>query len=253
MKVSGCLIIIILKNKQLDIVLPCYNPRGEWIEEILKAYRFLSTALPETDLRIILVNDGSPLSPDPEEIDTLQQNIPSFDYISYPENQGKGYALRKGVAQSKGDICIYTDLDFPYTGESLVFLYRQLLQGEHDVVVGIKDESYYEKLPPFRVKVSRFLRFLIRTFLRLSISDTQCGLKGFNKKGREIFLKTTINRYLCDLEFIFLTERAPDIQMNPLQIQLREGVEFSKVDLRILAREGFNFAAIFLRSLLGKG
>ena len=122
---------------------------------------------------------------------------------------------------------------------------------EVDVAVGIKDIKYYEHLPAFRVRISKLLRFFIRNFLRISITDTQCGLKGFNRLGKEIFLQTTIERYLCDLEFIFLVDRQKHLIMKPIRVSLKPGVVFSEVSWKILATEGMNFMKVFGRSFLG--
>ncbi|MEZ4774652.1 MAG: glycosyltransferase [Bacteroidia bacterium] len=234
---------------QLDIILPCFHPREDWTGRIITSAEELKTRLPEVHIRYILVNDGSPSPIDPAAIEKLREALPAFEYISYSVNRGKGYALRQGMAVSDAAISIFTDLDFPYTMESLVKIYGVLSGGETDIAVGIKNQNYYDKLPPMRVKVSRFLRFLIRNFLRIPITDTQCGLKGFNASGRAIFLQTTINRYLADLEFIFLASRQKNLKLTPLQVELREGVVFSRVNMRILLGEGTNFLRIVLRSL----
>lgn len=234
----------------LDLVLPCYNPQPGWAQTILAAVRQLCETIPEVDLRIILVNDGSQKGIADADIDALKQGLPHFLYLESNINRGKGNALRAGVAASRPDgICMFTDIDFPYTHESLLSLYHQLQSGQTDIAVGIKDASYYEHLPKLRIRISKFLRLLARMFLRISITDTQCGLKGFNENGKKIFLLTTIDRYLCDLEFIFLADRTPGMRMQATTVSLKEGVIFSKVNLRILLTEGFNFSKVAARSV----
>ena len=103
-------------------------------------------------------------------------------------------------------------------------------------------------MPPGRKFISKILRTGSKNILRLKISDTQCGLKGFNKKGKNIFLKTTIDRYLFDLEFIFLVSRQKEVSMIPVEIELRENIQFSSMRTGILLSEGFNFLKIFFKS-----
>ncbi|MEZ4826387.1 MAG: glycosyltransferase family 2 protein [Bacteroidia bacterium] len=237
---------------KLDIILPCYQPREDWTGRIIHSADELRQRLPGVDIRYILVNDGSPTPIPPADVDTLRKSLPTFEFISYPVNQGKGFALRSGMAASDAPISIFTDLDFPYTSDSLLMIFEALISDKTDIAVGIKNQDYYQNLPPMRVKVSRFLRFLIRNFLRIPITDTQCGLKGFNAAGREIFLRTTINRYLADLEFIFLASREKNLRLLPLQVELREGVVFSRVNMKILLGEGINFLRIVLRSVTGR-
>ena len=101
----------------------------------------------------------------------------------------------------------------PYEEKSLLEVARLLTSENADVVAGVRADTYYEGVPADRRRISRFLRWMLRTFLGVKVTDTQCGLKGFNQKGREIFLQTTINRFLFDLEFIFLASN--DKQIKP--------------------------------------
>lgn len=235
-------------KSSLDIVLPCYNPAKAWQEKIVDAYLELKRQLPAEKIQIILVNDGSSQKIDPKEIDFLRKNIAQFVYVDLDQNQGKGAALRAGVEKSEAKICLFTDVDFPYETESLLKVFQALKKEEVDISIGIKDASYYSHLPWLRIQVSKFLRFLARTFMRISITDTQCGLKGFTHTGRELFLKTTINRYLADLEFIFLADRNKKVKMQAIPVSLKPGVIFSKVNPSILIGEGINFLRVLLRS-----
>lgn len=241
-----------MKNNRLDIVLPCYNPIQGWTEKLVEAHQELTSRLNQTNIRFILVNDGSSEGISPEQIQYLESAIPSFFYLDKSPNQGKGAALRSGMALSKSEYCIFTDVDFPYQLESLMSIFEALRSDSVDVAIGVKDNSYYDNLPIMRVRISRFLRFLARTFLRISITDTQCGLKGFNGKGRAIFLQTTIDRYLCDLEFILLADRTRGLRMQPIKVSLRPGVEFSKVNLRVLFSEGVNFMKVWGKAFFVK-
>ena len=194
-----------------------------------------------------MVNDGtSTISL--TDIQKLKDIIPQFVNISYDVNKGKGYALREGIKTSNADVCIYTDIDFPYTTDSFIKIWDQIVKGKTDIAVGVKDKSYYKHVPAGRKFISKILRTGSKNILRLKISDTQCGLKGFNKKGKDIFLKTTINRYLFDLEFIFLVSRQKEVSMVPVEIELKENVQFSSMRTGILLSEGFNFLKIFFKS-----
>jgi hypothetical protein len=70
--------------------------------------------------------------------------------------------------------------------------------------------------------------------------------------GKEIFLRTTIDRYLFDLEFVFLAARDPNISIATREIKLREDVQFSRMNFGILRNEFWNFLKIFFRALLKK-
>jgi len=230
----------------VDIVLPCYNPNDTWPSELLSFDAFIKDLY---SIHYIVVNDGSSGNKLTEQIKELhQKNIP-LTHISYEQNKGKGYALRQGVLASKNEYVVYTDLDFPFTSQSMSDLIHVLLSGNYDVVAGYRDELYYQKkMSVFRKLLSKAFRSFIKNFLRMTITDTQCGLKGFNRKGKEKFLATRINRYLFDFEFIYLSGKDKTLRINPVKVQLKENVIFSKMRLKIIIQESFNLLSVLLFS-----
>lgn len=231
-------------NINLSIVLPCYNPLDNWLDTVAKYYA--ETLLIEPNSELIIVNDGSTKEINAETVNQRLSGFSNVRYISYAANFGKGHALRRGVMETKGKLVVFTDIDFPYTTESFKTIYKALTDGA-DVAVGIRNREYYTHLPRARVYISKFLRFLIRKTLRIPTDDTQCGLKGFNLVGREIFMVTEIQRYLFDLEFIYLAARAK-LNIQTRTVNLRDDVQLSHMNWKVLLHEGGNFLKIFFRA-----
>ncbi len=229
----------------LNIIVPCYNPQVGWESAISE--KFLAFAKKMTDLTpkigLIVVNDGSSKNVSDENFQTLKKNLPDVLVVSYPENRGKGYALRQGVEASTADFHLVTDADFPYTFESMRRVAETLFQ-EKGVVAGNRDTEYYEKVPVARKLLSQSLRWMLRNVIRLPVTDSQCGLKAFDNAGRKIFLATSIDRFLFDLEFLMLAGRK--IKVTPCPVELREGVVFSSVGWKILTTEGLNFLKLLI-------
>lgn len=232
-------------NYNLSIVLPCYNAADKWYQNVAANFNFIQTQIGNTEL--ILVNDGSSKNFNEEELRSFFSKYPTVKIISYTENKGKGYALREGVKKATGDLIIYTDIDFPYTPESFTKIYAALKNDNADVAMGIRSEEYYTHLPKARVRISKLLRWFIKKFLRIPTDDTQCGLKGFNQKGKEVFLQTTIDRYLFDMEFIFLSVRQ-NLNIKTIIVELRPEVQLSLLNPKIILQEFSNFLKIFVRS-----
>lgn len=231
--------------KSLSIVLPCYNPAAGWEKHLLDAYAIIREKIPQ-EIEVIVVNDGSTQPPAEAIIDKIKKEIPHFIYTGYEVNRGKGAALRYGVEKASGDKIIYTDIDFPYESDSFLKIWEIL--DNQDIVVGIKNDHYYDQVPRFRVFISKALRKLIGILFRIPITDTQCGLKGFNQKGKEVFLQTYTDRYLCDLEFIYLAFRkTPKLNIQAQEVQLRPNVVFSTMKPTILVHEVFNLFRILLK------
>lgn len=194
---------------------------------------------------LIVVNDGSSAASATLIFKRLSDIVPDVKIVSYPVNRGKGYALRQGVTASDSDFHIVTDADFPYTIGSMERIVAALR--EHGgIAAGNRDTAYYDQVPVFRRRLSQGLRWLLRNVLRQPIGDSQCGLKGFDNEGKKIFLKTTIDRFLFDLEFLMLA--GGRVPVTPVPVELREGVTFSKVGWKILATEGRNFLWLLFKN-----
>jgi len=178
--------------------------------------------------------------------------LPNFEWVSYAQNRGKGYALRQGVEKTTSDIILYTDIDLPYNMNSMLDCLRQIIDGKADLCVAVRNESYYQRLPRRRRYLSKTLRSLNRTLLGLKTSDTQGGLKVFNQKAKRHFLATTIDRYLFDLEFVYLCSRDKDVVVLPVDSDMRDTIEISKMPLSVLWKEGLNFLKLITIGRFGK-
>jgi len=161
-----------------------------------------------------------------------------------PKNQGKGAALRRGFEKANAPIVLFTDIDFPYEIASMVQVAHSIENGA-DVSLGYREDDYYARVPWFRKLLSESFRFVLKTILRFPITDTQCGLKGMSQRGKSIFLQTKIKRFLVDMEFIKRAVKSKEVKIEPVIVQLREDVLFSKMGIRVIAGELVNFIRVF--------
>ncbi len=199
---------------------------------------------------LIIVDDGTPKDIS-KELNNIKTSIDQVKIISSNLNMGKGYAIRKGIYQASHELIIYTDIDFPYQHESFMSIYHNLQKADVDIAVGVKEKAYYDGVPFFRKYISKILRWMIKNLLSIAITDTQCGLKGFKKSMKHLWLEGTIDRYLFDLEMIYNAEQQ-GYQVKPIPVKLRPGVEFSQIKVSILAKELNNFLMIVWKSRWNK-
>lgn len=224
-------------------MLPCYNPDTNWAVNILIRYNEIARLLPNYQFELILVNDGSSNDID-SELQNLGKEISHCYLVNYTTNKGKGYAIREGVKKASGDFIVYTDVDFPYTNDSFV----QIVEGlnDADVTIGTRGNSYYHNIPIHRALISKLLKFLIKASLRIPTNDTQGGLKGMRNTAKSVFLKTEINRYLFDLEFVCLaTKNKQRIKLIP--VVLNEQTVVRKMNLKVVSKELINFFKVYAR------
>ena len=230
----------------IDLILPCYNPLPNWPAMVHTYFERLQALLTGVELRLTIANDGSEWHVGIEAQQELLHYIPAARITGYKKNRGKGYALRHAVRQCTAPYIIYIDYDFPFELENVKSVAEALLN-HADVVVGNRDAGYYEQLPVKRKIMSKISRYLNKYLLRIPACDTQGGLKGFNRKGREIFLQTKIEHFLFDTEFVFKACRHKDIALQVVPIQARDGVVFSNMSAKTLRRELKNFLQILFR------
>ncbi len=231
----------------LSIVLPCYNPPDDWERHVSEAYAYIARQL-NMEPELIIVNDGSSKNID-AALEQLKLNIPRLIYTALSQNRGKGAALRTGVAKATGNLVLYTDIDFPYTQASFLEVFDALSNGNCDVAIGVKNADYYRHSPKYRTFISKALRKGIGFFFNMPVTDTQCGRKGFNQKGKTVFLETTIDRYLFDLEFVYQSFRQyRNLKVSAIEVSLRPNVIFRTMNLKVLASESANFLKILLKS-----
>lgn len=230
------------KRTNVDLVLPCYNPPTGWEQGVIGDFEHLCTQFGALRFHLFIVTDGSQRGYEPETVARLKEAIPDLKIVDYQPNRGKGYALREAVRHTTSPYILYTDYDFPYTDESVRTVIDALLGGA-DVVVAVRDTAYQHGLPRFRRFLSNASHRCNRLLLRLKITDTQGGLKGFNRRGREVFLSTTICSFLFDTEFIAKSSRR-GLRIEPVASRIKEGLLISDMGIDVLRREMLNFLKI---------
>jgi glycosyltransferase involved in cell wall biosynthesis len=234
-----------LKHK-INIIIPCYNPpSADWAANIVKEFRALELLVPQCMLGLVVVNDGATKGVKTSDFGLLKNEITDCNIISYEKNRGKGHALRQGIARSEADFHVFTDVDFPYQLFSVAKIITSVIENK-GIAAGYRNQTYYKKVPLFR----KLLSIAFRSFIRLvgiPVSDTQCGLKGFDNEGKAIFLKTTTERYLFDFEFLILASRQKNIAIYSVPVQLKNGVVFTTMGWKVLQTELFNLIKILMR------
>lgn len=83
---------------------------------------------------LVLVNDGS-TDGSLQKAEELLSNYDDFTIVTYPRNRGRGFAIRKGVENSRGDILVVTESDLSWGTEIVERMVSHLLDNRLDVVV----------------------------------------------------------------------------------------------------------------------
>ena len=163
---------------KLSVVMPVYNEQGT-VEEIIS--RVL--AQPGLQIELICVDDSSTDS-SRDILTRLQQAHPELKVLLQPKNQGKGAALRRGIAEATGDFVIIQDADLEYDPAEYPLLLRPLLEGKADVVYG----SRFLGSAPHRVLYfwhwvgNWALTLLSNALTNMNLTDMETCYKAFHRE-----------------------------------------------------------------------
>lgn len=192
--------------ERISVILPVYNEEKCIINTF---HSVLEYANNNPLYHFIFVNDGS--TDDTQEILEAQiakSRTHQIQLVSYPHNEGKGYAIKKGLEYSDGDYICFLDSDLAYSLSHLEFLVDKL--DAFDVVIGCRNliSSNLKRVRFRRRLAGKLFNKISREILSLDFRDMQAGIKGFRKDvAIDLFEKQTIKRFCFDVELIYLAKK----------------------------------------------
>ena len=205
-KISGVRICVV-KEKEISVVVPCYNEAAVIYSNVKKLRAYLQDAFDAFE--IIVVNDGS-RDGTTKELARLKDEM-GIRVINHPVNEGKGKSVKDGVLSSRYSVILFLDADLAIPIEELAGFLVQLHEG-YDIIVASRFVSGATLVSPvlwYRRILEIGFRWL-RTIIvgDREVKDTQCGFKLFRReKGLSIFRMMTINRFAFDSEIIYLAKK----------------------------------------------
>jgi len=237
-------------SPKVSIVVPAFNEAARIGDSIRKIEEFVGRLPFKTE--VLVVDDGSR---DDTASVASRMAFAGLRVIRNEKNHGKGFAVRLGTLEAKGDYVLFTDADLSAPIDELEKLLLTAEMQRADVVIGSRavDRSLI-KIHQSRVREVGGILFnrMVRLFLGLNLHDTQCGFKLFRReKIRPVIEKLTIWGFGFDPELLFLASRAG---LKILEVPVRwSHADGSKIRfLRDGTRMFTDLAHIRWNSILGK-
>lgn len=173
------------KSPSATVLIPCRNEKGN-IEAAIKR-------LPEfcNDLEIIFI-EGHSKDGTLEEIKRVIDKYPNKDIkLLVQDGKGKGDAVRKGFANSRGDILMILDADLTTPPECMPKFYKAIASGRGEFINGTR------LIYPMEDEAMQFLNhiankifsWLFSWLLNQRYTDTLCGTKVVKKIHYESIAK----------------------------------------------------------------
>lgn len=199
---------MIYMNDFISIVIPAYNEESRIRPTLEKVYAYCTDRFRKSE--IIVVNDGSSDNT-ASLVKNLSRRLNNINLIHYPQNAGKGCAVRKGVLASSGNLLLTCDADLSTPIEELEKLIS-FIHSDYDIAIGsrgLKDSCILARQSWYREDMGKIFNVLVRMLVIRGIKDTQCGFKLFKGDiARSLFNKSCIDGFSFDVEVLCLAKKA---------------------------------------------
>jgi dolichyl-phosphate beta-glucosyltransferase len=196
-----------LKDIAYSIVIPAYNEGsrlGATLEKVLGYVREQGLSA-----EVIVVNDGS-RDNTADLVREVAAKDPVLRLLENPGNRGKGYAVRNGMLNARGEVVVFSDADLSSPIEEMPKLLAALAAGA-DIAIGsrwLQAELQTQRQSLLRQLFGRIFNLLNRIILGLRFKDTQCGFKAFTRRAAQTILPLQrIERWGFDPEILFLARK----------------------------------------------
>ena len=192
---------------KVSLVIPMYNEMSI-IDDAIKTF---STYMRDNfeDWELIFVSDGS-TDGCGEKVKEASLSDSRIILEEYEINQGKGCAVRTGIARASGDIIVFTDCDNAYGEETIKRAVDELAKSDADILIGSRNltKDGYQDYTFIRKLASKTYIKVIQITAGFKLSDSQCGFKAFrHDAAKKIFYNCQVNRFAFDLEVILIANK----------------------------------------------
>jgi len=183
----------------ISIIIPVYKQE----KTIKKDIESIITALSSLSLpfEVIPVIDGKLDNSAKEALKVKDKRV---HVVGYKTNHGKGYAVRYGFSQAKGNIIGFMDAGGDLKASALPLMITQFLYQHADIVIGSKRHPDSKVLYPWIRKIYSWgYQKLVKLCFGLDLRDTQVGMKIYRRKVLEDVLpRLLVKQFAFDIEIL---------------------------------------------------
>jgi glycosyltransferase involved in cell wall biosynthesis len=219
----------------VSVIVPAYKKEATILKDLKRIKSVLDKLRYKTEL--ICVVDGM--------IDKTFQKAKKLTYknrrikvVGYETNKGKGYAVRYGVAKSKGDLIAFLDAGMDLDPNGLSMLLEHFEWYKADIIVGSKRHPVSKVTYPWKRRILSFgYQILVRLLFGLKVRDTQVGLKVFRREVLEkVMPRLLVKTFAFDIEILSVANYLgfKRIYEAPVDIKLDFGGESTLTSQKFL-------------------
>lgn len=153
----------------LSVIIPVYNEERT-IEKVVR-----SVAAVDIDLEIVTVDDASTDGTSAILSRLAEEGL--VRVFSQPRNRGKGAAVRRGIDEARGRICVIQDADLEYQPDDFPALIRPILDLGADAVYGSRFMGPHRVFLYWHYAANRFLTWMTNVLFDTMLTDMETGYK----------------------------------------------------------------------------
>lgn len=214
----------------LSIVIPAYNEEKRLPASLDTVLEYVSGRYEFVE--VVVVDDGSK-DGTVRCVREYAASHPAVRLLQNPGNRGKGYAVRNGMLDAKGEWVLFSDADLSSPISEIEKLFQAAEREQAEVAIGSRalDRSLIGvHQPAGREYLGRIFNFVMRTVTGLPFLDTQCGFKLYHSTAaRRIFSKQQLDGFGFDVEDLVI---AKQLSIKVVEVPVRwNNVEGTKVSM----------------------
>lgn len=172
------------------VIIPTYNNAGTVANVIADVKQYASD--------IIVVNDGST-----DDTSAILKNINDIKVIEYPDNKGKGYALKLGLTKAYEwgyRYAITIDSDGQHYADDIPAFIDRIEQVPDSLLIGARNLTA-DNMPSKNTFANKFSNFWYKVETWQNLTDTQSGFRLYPLKKIH-GIKFITRRYEFEVEVI---------------------------------------------------
>ena len=173
----------------ISIIIPAYNEENT-IKEIINKVSKVNI-----NKEIIVVNDGS--NDNTYNIISDIKGRYNLKIINLEKNYGKGYAIRKGLEKSRGDIIIMQDADLENEPSDYQKLLDPILKGKTKIVFGSRFLGKIKNMNKFNYIGNKVLTFIANILFKIKITDEATAYKVLSREILKDMKLKSVGFELC--------------------------------------------------------
>ena len=237
---------------KLSLIIPAYNEAKKIHIDLNAAHQFLASQPFSSE--VLIINDGSQDNTEQVASELCKQFATpqvQFKVLSYGANRGKGYAVRFGVKNACGEMIAFADSGLCVPFSYLTTGMQKIAEGADYALASrrLKETQIKRQQPLYRKVGSKVFWFVVKGFMGVQVTDTQCGFKIYtHKAAKAIFERVTTDGFMFDIEALLVAKKLKlkhaefavewsndsDTRYHPIWGTIRNFKELSLIRLRSL-------------------